>query len=110
MRFWKHIAEFSTKILWHIAYSLWAAFLVFGIPLIIYYFIKWNPVIGDSYTLGEFIVFILYYIFVFLIWKYRTTKRELKFYIEKLIDENTTEEEKNRIKEEIRRKILFEEI
>ena len=81
-------------------------FLIFGVPVILYLVIKWDPIIGkygdgEPLTLGYVIIFIFYWITLFLIYKYRSELKMRRKQIKRLINGSMSETEKSLLEKEI---------
>ncbi len=87
-------------------------FWIFGVPILLYLLIIWDPVLGknedgEPNRLGYWFVVIPYLIALFFIHKYRSEKNEFKWYLKRLLDEKTTLEEQREIKEELRKREIL---
>ena len=95
-------------ILEHIVYSLWAGFLFFGIPLSLYYLVKWDPILergeyGEpKTTLGMLIIVGMYWVGLVLILKYRAEIKDRKRQIKELLNGTISEGEKAILERELK--------
>lgn len=82
---------------------------IFGIPMLLYFFAKWDPFIsfdesGTPITLGIWPITIVYWVLIFLVYKYNDERKRYKYALEKILrlDHPLSTEEKV----EIWRKVL----
>lgn len=77
------------KILFGIKY-IGFCFYIFGIPIALYLFAKWDPFVGfdeygDVITLGLYPIIITYWILIFLAYKYNDERKRYKHALEKIL-------------------------
>ncbi len=87
--------------------SLWGGFLLFGMPIILYFFIKWDPFIlrdkdGEPITLGFWLVAILYWVALFFIHKYKSETKLKREQLKRLLDGSMSEMEKSLLEKEVK--------
>jgi len=68
---------------------LFFCFVIFGIPIIIYFFVKWDPIIkynkDGPTSLGPWVVLILYWIGLSYTWKRHRVRQKLNTLLDILI-------------------------
>ena len=63
---------------------------IFGVPIFLYLFAKWDPFVGfdeagDPILLGAWPIILVYWILIFLVYKYNDERKRYKESLEKLL-------------------------
>jgi len=81
---------------------------IFGVPMLLYFFAKWDPFIGlddtgDPILLGAWPIILVYWILIFLVHKYNDERKRYKYALEKilLLDHSLSAEEKTEIHRDV---------
>ena len=83
-------------------------FYIFGVPIILYLFAKWDPFIsydeyGDPNKLGVWLIAIVYWVLIFLVYKYNNERKSFKHTLEWIleVDRKLSQKERANIRKEI---------
>ena len=63
---------------------------VFGVPIFLYFFAKWDPFVGfdnvgDPILLGAWPIILVYWVLIFLVHKYNDERKRYKYALEKIL-------------------------
>lgn len=87
----------------HLIDSTKAGFIIFAIPIAIYFFIKWDPTFGDEGTpLGSLVVIFGYWAALYYINKYRKISKARAWQLAQFLSDNWNAE----LREEERLKLI----
>ncbi len=83
-------------------------FYIFGVPIILYFFAKWDPFIsydeyGDPIKLGAWPIIIVYWVLIYLVHKYNNERKSFKHTLEWVleVDRKLSQKERASIRKEI---------
>lgn len=63
---------------------------IFGVPIFLYFFAKWDPFVGlddsgDPIFLGVWPIVLVYWVLIFLVYKYNDERKRYKYALEKIL-------------------------